>query len=519
MQRGSSLHVDTEANLEHLSIEKFSELVAQQLRFISLRPNLAVVSEHLAVIQARLARERENMTRMRAENDALLSEIRAHLPEVRFNMVSSSALCDTLEEFIEGDIAVTLRDAAHVLSEAGCGIDAPFQTGHPKNSSQAQVPGLFHSREESFHAGPHQDPHSSRSVYGVYPKKTSHVEVPRLLHSSALHRESFQAGAYQDSRVARSADMPVCVDISTPGRCSETSLQVADSGPFRSGSLHGESFQAMAYQDSHVARSGDVPFCVDISTPGRYPKTTSQVAESGLLHSASFPGESFQAGPHQDSLSGRRYLGVGIQAHRRPDQQLTPSWSQAEVSQRGNQGSRNIGSRSATGYAGRPEQARGSNGRQPRPLAPGTTTIMVRNIPARYRKERLLLEWPVERHRFNMMYLPANRRGMSLGYAFLNFVTADDALLFQRRWHGRYLTDHGANKHLDISQARVQGLVASLRDMLENVQTPEWRRESCVPLVFEGARLVNINEVIRQHGLHHLQTSNQSGNTSPENDA
>jgi len=126
---------------------------------------------------------------------------------------------------------------------------------------------------------------------------------------------------------------------------------------------------------------------------------------------------------------------------------------------------------------------------------------MVRNIPARYNKQKLLLEWPVERHCFNMLYVPANRRGSSLGYAFLNFVTADDALAFQRQWHRRYLSDHGANKHLDISQARVQGLAESLRDLLEGMDRPAWRSATSFPLVFEGTRLLDINEVLRQHGL------------------
>jgi len=139
---------------------------------------------------------------------------------------------------------------------------------------------------------------------------------------------------------------------------------------------------------------------------------------------------------------------------------------------------------------------------QLRAMAPGTVTLAVRNIPARYNKERLLFEWPVERYRFNMLYLPSNRRGsMSMGIAFLNFSTPDDALAFQRRWHRHYLTDHGTNKHLDVAQARVQGLVESLRDIQAGMDRPSWRSATCAPLVFEGTRLLDIDEVLRQHGL------------------
>jgi len=183
-------------------------------------------------------------------------------------------------------------------------------------------------------------------------------------------------------------------------------------------------------------------------------------------------------------------------------------WSQTDRSQRSNrQGDCNLGGRFASNHNQQPahvpalEQAREPCAGQLRAMAPGTISIMVRNIPARYNKQKLLLEWPVERHRFNMLYVPANRRGSSLGYAFLNFVTADDALAFQRQWHRRYLSDHGANKHLDISQARVQGLAESLRDLLEGMDRPAWRSATSFPLVFEGTRLLDINEVLRQHGL------------------
>jgi len=355
---------------DDLSVETYSELIAQRTRFMALQPNLVLLAEHLQTIQAWLTRERDKMLRMQTENSALVSEIQVYMPEVNLNMVSAQGLIDKLAGFIEGDIAGTLRDVAHVLSATSRGNDGPF-----------------------------------------------------------------------------------CSDISTPGRSPQMPSWVKAPVPLPSGTLHGESSQAGARQDSH-SNSGNQGSC-------------NQVGRS------------------------------------------TPAYGnpQAEVSRQYNQDSCNMGRQSVHGSASRPEQARGSNRRQPRPMAPGTTTLMVRNVPARYTKERLVLEWPVEIFRFNMLYLPANKRGMSLGYSFINFLTPDDALAFQRRWHGRYLANHGANnKHLDISEARVQGLAESLRDMLEHMDRPAWRRESCIPLVFEGARSVDIHQVLHQHGLH-LPTS------------
>jgi len=148
-----------------------------------------------------------------------------------------------------------------------------------------------------------------------------------------------------------------------------------------------------------------------------------------------------------------------------------------------------------------PGQIQVSKTRELRPLEPGTTTLMARNIPAKYKKDRLAQEWPVTTWSYNMLYLPCSRRGSSFGYAFLNFLTPEHAVAFQRRWHGNYLLEHGSNKHLDISQARVQGLAESLRDMVSGVDSQVWKHAACHPLVFEGTRLLEPDEVLQQFGL------------------
>jgi len=137
----------------------------------------------------------------------------------------------------------------------------------------------------------------------------------------------------------------------------------------------------------------------------------------------------------------------------------------------------------------------------PRPLNQGTLTLMIRNIPARYKQERLLQEWPPDES-FNMLYMPLTKRGMSRGYAFLNFVSPEHALAFQRQWHGSRLSDHGNNKHLDVSAARVQGLVETLRDMPAGEDWRTWSQNaSSIPLIFNGSQPVNIETVISQLGL------------------
>jgi len=137
----------------------------------------------------------------------------------------------------------------------------------------------------------------------------------------------------------------------------------------------------------------------------------------------------------------------------------------------------------------------------PRVLEPGTTTLMVRNIPARYNQSRLLEEWPPNGS-YDFFYLPSNRKGFSRGYAFLNFVTPRHALQFQQRWHGSRLSNHGTSKHLDVSAARAQGRTENLRDILGGADWATWSQNaSTEPLVFDGIQQLDTESVILQLGL------------------
>lgn len=158
----------------------------------------------------------------------------------------------------------------------------------------------------------------------------------------------------------------------------------------------------------------------------------------------------------------------------------------------------------------RPAQPQGPTEREPRPLEPGTTTLVVRNVPARYRKERLVREWPVTVWGYNMLYLPCSRRGSSFGYVFLNFLTPEYALAFQKHWHGRFLLEHGSNKFLDISQARVQGLAESLHEMVRGEDSRASKYAACSPLVFEGTRVLELDEVLHRFGL---EPNNEASST------
>jgi len=92
-----------------------------------------------------------------------------------------------------------------------------------------------------------------------------------------------------------------------------------------------------------------------------------------------------------------------------------------------------------------------------KPLQLGATTLAVRNVPARYTQEELIKEWGFD-GTYDFLHLPyCTKSKRTLGCAFVNFVTQEEAVAFQRRWHGTFLQRHGKTRALDIVEATVQG--------------------------------------------------------------
>jgi len=106
----------------------------------------------------------------------------------------------------------------------------------------------------------------------------------------------------------------------------------------------------------------------------------------------------------------------------------------------------------------------------PNPVAPsdwedGTTTVMMRNIPSRYTVEELVSEMITMnfKDRFDYLYLPMDfKTKRNKGYAFINFVSAQDAVQFHADFHGVQLPKYGTQKTLQIARAETQGLEANL---------------------------------------------------------
>ena len=128
----------------------------------------------------------------------------------------------------------------------------------------------------------------------------------------------------------------------------------------------------------------------------------------------------------------------------------------------------------------------------------GFTTLVIRNIPARYTQEKLLAEFGADGS-FDLFFLPYSfRDGRTMGYAFINFRTHDFAVQFQQQWHRQFLQDHGRTKHLDVTAATVQGLAANL-EQFNGKSVARLQRVGMLPVFLDEAaqRLDPIRELQR----------------------
>jgi len=123
------------------------------------------------------------------------------------------------------------------------------------------------------------------------------------------------------------------------------------------------------------------------------------------------------------------------------------------------------------------------------------TTVIVRNIPAKYDQPTLLMEWPADGS-FDMLYLPYNYQAhRTSGYALINFRSHSRAVAFVRRWHQQKLQNHRATKTLDFRWADLQGLQANMHHFKRN----KFKRITNVcaqPMVFEGTRRLDFREML-----------------------
>jgi hypothetical protein len=126
-------------------------------------------------------------------------------------------------------------------------------------------------------------------------------------------------------------------------------------------------------------------------------------------------------------------------------------------------------------------------------LPPGTTTAMLRNIPNKYTQKGLVDRLYLAGYcgELDFIYLPIDfKNKCNVGYAFLNFRTAEACARFAFEHHGcnsrEKLPGYNSKKICEVSAARFQGCEENVRRlqassvMGELMATPEW-----LPILFD----------------------------------
>merc|ERR1719408_1076630 len=86
-------------------------------------------------------------------------------------------------------------------------------------------------------------------------------------------------------------------------------------------------------------------------------------------------------------------------------------------------------------------------------------TLMLKNIPNKYKPDVLLEEFSEWRQFIDFFYMPIDfKNGCNLGYAFVNFHDVDAAERFRAKFHQHMLPQfQQSGKVLQVNEARVQG--------------------------------------------------------------
>eukprot|EP00928_Gymnodinium_smaydae_P086550 TRINITY_DN7077_c0_g1_i1.p1 TRINITY_DN7077_c0_g1~~TRINITY_DN7077_c0_g1_i1.p1 ORF type:complete len:159 (-),score=26.72 TRINITY_DN7077_c0_g1_i1:411-887(-) len=101
----------------------------------------------------------------------------------------------------------------------------------------------------------------------------------------------------------------------------------------------------------------------------------------------------------------------------------------------------------------------------------GVTTLCLRNIPCRVDQARMTQElWRLGfGGTYDLLYLPRRSCGSCLGYGFVNFRLAEDAMRFAEVFHCYRFGDIASAKVGYAEPSRVQGFEANIHQFAEAI--------------------------------------------------
>ncbi|CAK0865171.1 unnamed protein product [Prorocentrum cordatum] len=121
------------------------------------------------------------------------------------------------------------------------------------------------------------------------------------------------------------------------------------------------------------------------------------------------------------------------------------------------------------------------------------TTVMMRNLPCPFLRVDLITE--MDNHGFaeyySLVYMPLDyTTGLSLGYAFVNFINTEQAQRFMIRFEGFRDWPKPSSKVCSVTWSRTQGLIANIERYRNNPVMSEEIPDGFKPVLFDGNKRI-----------------------------
>jgi len=129
------------------------------------------------------------------------------------------------------------------------------------------------------------------------------------------------------------------------------------------------------------------------------------------------------------------------------------------------------------------------------PLPQGVTTLIISNLSVNM--EQLLELWSPVEDAFDMIYIPCSkRRRKASSYAFVNFLSNEDAIAFREKWHNKRIGAHSSGRACVVRPAKLQGVRANLFYFKRN-GFEETANKANMPVLFDGPAKLDLLSVLR----------------------
>lgn len=164
--------------------------------------------------------------------------------------------------------------------------------------------------------------------------------------------------------------------------------------------------------------------------------------------------------------------------------------------------------------------ANGSNKAHAEESSTPVTTVMLRHIPNKYTQANLLDEINQEGFvgRYDFFYLPMDMHNRTnVGYAFINFLTPQDAQLFKARMTDYKFHKYSSHKIAKVAPAHIQGLVRNLYHFA-NRAVAQSQDVTYRPIVMCNGLARDCLEVLEDHRRAEMGRLRTSGYPTPSTD-